>query len=49
MASNQSAMKSPARKPYQRPKLTTYGKLRDLTTGGTGNATEPSSGKKPRP
>jgi hypothetical protein len=49
MPSQVSVIKSPGPKPYQRPKLTTYGKLRDLTTGGSGNANEPSSGKKPRP
>lgn len=37
------------RKPYQRPILTKYGQLRDLTTGGSGKAKEGSGGKKPRP
>ncbi len=37
------------RKSYQKPSLTKYGQLKDLTTGGSGNASEPSSGKKPRP
>jgi hypothetical protein len=49
MASQESVKKSPVRKPYHRPSVTTYGRLRDLTTGGTGNANEPSSGKRPRP
>jgi hypothetical protein len=49
MASPDTVKNSPARKPYQRPNVTTYGRLRDLTTGGTGNANEPSSGKRPRP
>jgi hypothetical protein len=49
MASPDSVKKSPARKPYQRPIVTTYGRLRDLTTGGTGHANEPSSGQRPRP
>ena len=34
---------------YETPTLTTYGKLKDLTTGGTGNASEGSSGQRPRP
>ena len=38
-----------SKKAYQEPKLTAYGRLKDLTTGGTGTAQEPSSGKKPRP
>jgi hypothetical protein len=37
------------RKTYRKPTLTTYGRLKDLTTGGTGRAQEPSSGAKPRP
>ena len=40
---------TPRRKAYTRPTLTTYGELKDLTTGGSGNASEGSSGKKPRP
>ena len=36
-------------KTYKKPTLTVYGKLKDLTTGGSGNANEGSSGKKPRP
>jgi hypothetical protein len=39
----------PDRKPYNQPALTNYGQLKDLTTGGSGSAQEPSSGKKPRP
>ncbi|HEX4823041.1 MAG TPA: lasso RiPP family leader peptide-containing protein [Candidatus Polarisedimenticolaceae bacterium] len=38
-----------AKKPYQAPRLTEYGKLADLTTGGTGKANEGSSGQRPRP
>jgi hypothetical protein len=49
MDSTQSAKKSEPAKPYQRPQLKTFGKLQDLTTGGTGHSTEPSAGKKPRP
>lgn len=37
------------RKTYQKPSLTRYGQLKDLTTGGSGTAQEASSGKKPRP
>lgn len=40
---------APARKIYKKPILTTYGLLKDLTTGGSGNANESSGGKKPRP
>lgn len=38
----------PGRKPYKPPTLKEYGQLKDLTTGGSGTATEGSSGKKPR-
>ena len=38
-----------SRKNYKKPILTKYGKLKDLTTGGTGDAREGSSGSKPRP
>ena len=37
------------RKPYQQPRLETYGSLKDLTTGGSGKAKEGGSGKSPRP
>jgi hypothetical protein len=37
------------RKPYAPPKLTHYGDLKELTTGGTGNASEGSMGQRPRP
>jgi hypothetical protein len=37
------------RKPYEPPKLTHYGDLKDLTTGGSGNANEGSMGQRPRP
>ena len=37
------------KKPYRAPSLRRYGQLKDLTTGGTGNALESSSGSKPRP
>ena len=43
------AKKVSTKKAYQRPSLTKYGALRDLTTGGTGNATEGSMGQRPRP
>lgn len=49
MPSQDSAKKQIVPKPYQRPHLTTYGKLQDLTTGGSGKANEPSSGQRPRP
>jgi hypothetical protein len=49
MGSKDSAKKPPVAKPYQRPQLKAFGKLQDLTTGGTGHSTEPSAGKKPRP
>jgi hypothetical protein len=49
MDSKDSAKTNPAGKPYTRPELKTFGKLQDLTTGGTGNANEGSSGSKPRP
>jgi len=43
--------KEPAapRKEYREPRLTDYGALKDLTTGGTGTAQESSQGKRPRP
>jgi len=41
--------KTPRKKKYRAPSLRRYGRLKDLTTGGTGNANENSSGKKPRP
>jgi hypothetical protein len=47
MSQEPSATKT--KKSYERPRLTAYGKLRDLTTGGTGNANEGSSGQRPRP
>lgn len=47
MASEPTANAS--KKSYERPRLTEYGKLRDLTTGGTGSANEGSSGQRPRP
>ena len=37
------------KKSYTRPTLTTYGQLKNLTTGGSGKSKEPSSGRKPRP
>ena len=49
MASDRSTETTPRKKSYTRPSLRPYGKLKDLTTGGTGHATEPSSSKKPRP
>ncbi len=43
------AMASQKQKAYKKPILTKYGKLKDLTTGGSGTAQETSSGQKPRP
>lgn len=37
------------RKPYKKPILTGYGQLKDLTAGGSGNASEGSQGQRPRP
>lgn len=34
---------------YEKPRLTKYGELKELTTGGSGTANEGSNGKKPRP
>ena len=34
--------------PYRAPRLLRIGRLKDLTTGGTGHANENSAGKKPR-
>jgi hypothetical protein len=47
--SRRDAAATPRRKPYTKPSLTKYGRLKDLTTGGSGNAQESSSGQKPRP
>ena len=49
MASQDTAEPTPGRTAYDKPILAKYGQLKDLTTGGTGNANEASSGKKPRP
>ena len=49
MSSPKSVNPPVAKKAYRAPRVAKYGKLKDLTTGGTGNASEPSSGKKPRP
>jgi hypothetical protein len=49
MASRQEPETLPGRKSYQKPSLETYGTLKDLTTGGSGNAKEGSGGKNPRP
>jgi hypothetical protein len=49
MASGHTTEKLPCKTPYQTPTLTQYGQLKELTTGGSGNAQESSSGKKPRP
>ena len=49
MRTEPSATKGPKKKPYESPRLTEYGKLADLTTGGTGNANEGSQSQKPRP
>ena len=48
MASSNNVQPVSKKKPYVRPRLTKYGQLKDLTTGGSGNANEGSSGKKPR-
>lgn len=47
-SSKRTDAKNP-RKVYKAPSLTEYGQLKDLTTGGSGNANEGSSGKRPRP
>ena len=49
MDSSKGNDSSSPRKVYEAPSLVEYGKLKDLTTGGSGNANEGSSGKKPRP
>jgi hypothetical protein len=50
MASRSTEDPTPEKKKaYLRPSLMKYGKLKDLTTGGSGSANEGSSGKKPRP
>jgi hypothetical protein len=49
MAPKESPKESTSKKTYQRPKLSAYGKLQDLTTGGTGTASEGSQGQRPRP
>ena len=49
MTSGKTTEKVARKKAYQKPTLTRYGQLKDLTTGGSGNAQESSSGKKPRP
>jgi hypothetical protein len=40
---------NPSRKKYKQPKLTVYGSIGELTTGGSGHAMEGSKGKSPRP
>jgi len=37
------------RKPYESPRLTVYGSIGDLTTGGSGHAMEHSQGRTKRP
>lgn len=49
MAPGNDAPTTPKKKPYQRPALAHYGRLQDLTTGGTGTANEGSQGQRPRP
>lgn len=49
MPSPKSVNPPAAKKAYRPPRVAKYGKLKDLTTGGTGNANEGSAGKKPRP
>jgi len=48
MSRKENSKSAPGRKIYKKPTLTTYGQLKDLTTGGSGTANEGSSGKKPR-
>lgn len=49
MASEKVTEKIAYKKSYQIPRLTVYGQLKDLTTGGSGTANEGSSAKNPRP
>ena len=49
MASAKTTEKIPRKKSYEKPTLTQYGQLKDLTTGGSGSAKEGSAGKNPRP
>jgi hypothetical protein len=49
MASEKTTKSMPRKKAYRKPTLTRYGQLKVLTTGGSGNAQESSSGKKTRP
>ena len=44
-----SETKAEPKKTYGSPRVTGYGALKDLTAGGSGNATEASQGMKPRP
>jgi len=37
------------KKEYRTPELEEHGALKDLTTGGSGNAQETSMGQRPRP
>jgi hypothetical protein len=48
MASGKTTENISNKKSYQSPRLTEYGQLKDLTTGGSGTAKEGSSGQKPR-
>jgi len=48
-ASREHSAAGPGKKAYAKPSLTNYGKLKDITAGGSGKSTEPSSGRKPRP
>jgi len=49
MASSSRNQIAPQQKVYKKPILTKYGQLKDLTTGGSGNAQESSQGQKPKP
>ena len=49
MASGNTIETKPLEPAYEKPTLTRYGQLKDLTTGGSGTAQESSSGQKPRP
>jgi hypothetical protein len=49
VVSEETTQRMPCKKAYQKPTLTRYGQLKDLTTGGSGKSRESSAGKKPRP
>ena len=49
MSNRDSEIKAATKNTYGSPRVTNYGTLKDLTTGGSGNAAEASQGQKPRP